>query len=126
MKTWYSVFLSPTNNIHYFTLELPDHLGENQTNPVKMALLADRTHQDGRRISVTYRVNVEVHGQFLAVLAKDAKEPSDGLNVMILKREGEAMNGIFSWNSLSSGTLKSAPIIWTQVQSESHRRMITP
>ncbi len=127
MKTWYSVFVSPTNNIHYFSLELPDHLEENQANPAKMTLLADRTHHDGRRLSVTYRVNIETHGPFLAVMAKDAKDPSDGLNVMILqlvvKQDTETLEGIFSWNSLSSGTIQSAPIQWTCKQSESHRLM---
>jgi len=132
MGTWYSVFVSPTNNIHYFTLELPDHLEENKTNPAKMTLLADRSHharslQDGGLLSVTYRVSVETHGpkhdSFLAVMAKDAKDPSDGLNVMILKRNGDALEGIFAWNSITSGTIKSASIVWTRKQSESHRLM---
>jgi hypothetical protein len=136
METWYSVFVSPTNNIHYFTLELPERLEENQTTKeATMTLLADRSHHargshDGGLLSVTYRVSAEIHGPFFAVMAKDSKDPSDGLNVMILKREMkngvETLEGIFSWNSLTSGTIKSAPIIWTLLQSKSHRRMTQP
>jgi hypothetical protein len=126
MESWYSVFVSPSNNLHYFVLELPDRLAEDQANPAAMTLLADRTHHDGRLLSVSYRVNVEVHGPFLAVMAKDAKDPSDGLNVMILKRDGDSLEGIFSWNSLTGGAIKSAPITWTRTQSESHRRMMQP
>lgn len=122
METWYSVFVSPTNNIHYFTLELSD-LREDAVSSAGMTLHADRAHQDGRQLSVTYRVNLEAHGPFLAVMAKDTKAHSDGLNVMILKRAGDSLEGVFSWNSLSSGTIKSAPIRWTRKQSESHRRM---
>ena len=127
VTTWYSIFVSPTRNIHYFTLELPEPLDEG-INEAQMKLVADRSPTDGRRLTVTYRVHAEIHGPFIAVLAKDDKTPSDGLNVMVLKRneKNTALDGTFTWNSLTSGTIKSENIHWTSTPSESHRRMTEP
>jgi hypothetical protein len=129
IETWYSVFVSPTQNIHYFTLELPKPDENcNQALKAKMKLVADRSATDKRILNVTYRVHVEFHGPFVAVLAKDDKLPSDGVNVMVLKRDDskKTLEGIFTWNSLTGGTIKSERITWTSIPSESHRRMIEP
>lgn len=119
---WYSDFVSPSGNIHYFAIELPD-LADKQVNEARMTLLADRSATDKRIIPpVTYRCHVEVHGAFLAVLAKDAKTPSDGVNVMVLELKDDEMRGTLTWNSLTKRSITSAEIRWTRSASEAHRR----
>ena len=127
-RTWYSVFVSPSWNVHYFTLELPDEPSEGVIQ-TKMRLVADRLATDkkeGQILDVTYRAHVEFHESFVAVLAKDNKTPSDGLNVMVLKQDSHSMDGTFTWNSLTGGTIRSEKIHWTSTPSESHRRMTEP
>ena len=119
--SWYSDFVSPTKNVHHFRLELLD-LCDSAAKHAEMTLIADRGASDGRILTVLYRVHVEICGPFIAVLAKDAKTPSDGVNTMVLEliRDDE-MRGTFTWNSLTSGTIKSEAIRWTKTPSDKNR-----
>ena len=118
--SWYSDFVSPTKNEHHFRLELPD-LGDSAANRAEMTLVANRVASDGRMLVVSYRVHVEICGLFIAVLAKDAKTPSDGVNTMVLEliRDDE-MRGTFTWNSLTQGVIQSEAIRWTRDPSTKH------
>ena len=116
--TWYSDFKSPSSNWHYFTLNVRFASGS------EMALVADRTATDKRLLKVNYRVHVEVCGEFVAILAKDAAKDSLGVNAMILKASDDKlrMQGRLIWNSLSSGTIEEGQLEWTRMPSAKHAK----
>jgi hypothetical protein len=116
---WYSTFISPPRNIHYFTLQL-NVRGSRPKGT--MTLVADRKQTDGRWLKVRYRVSVETLGSFVALCAKDAGNPSQGLNTMVLQvsRGGLRLRGVIVWNSLTKGKIMTSTIDWRRSRSSAH------
>ena len=119
-EVWYSTFVSPAGNLHYFTLDLnPNFTG------ARLQLEVQR--QDGLKINPDFRVHVETSSPFIALLAKDRNKPEGMLSMILHPDESiDGMRGEIIWNSLTDKAGKvirvkgSQEIMWTRMRSPEH------
>lgn len=101
--TWCGSFVSPSGTLHDLTLMLETSL---EGIAAKMSVIQRKPGG----LTAVFQTHVEVCGQFVSLLSKDAE--NGGVNAMVLKLQDDnsVMTGRIIWNSLTRGSVDDAVI----------------
>ena len=115
---WYSTFLSPTGNLHWFTLNLQETL---ESSDIRL----ETKRIDERRSNPEFRLTAETSKPFVALLAKGIDDPGGMFSMMLKSLEPnqdalEVLDGQIIWNSLTDSTVKVGNLQFTRTPSSDH------